>query len=202
LLTLDARAPVVPCQGDTFLVRGGMRTVEFKVVETDPAEYCIVAPDTEIYCEGEPIRREDEERLDEVGWCGGVAFGPVAYGACMLIQPAGGEARGWTRSGRVCSSSLPAGKPGGGAVQVRSCRMGLQRWDLNCRSAGADPSLSPPCACPRRWATTTWAACASRWPRSASWWSCRCAIRSCSRPSASSRPRASCCTALPALARP
>lgn len=27
-------------QGDTFLVRGGMRTVEFKVVETDPAEYC------------------------------------------------------------------------------------------------------------------------------------------------------------------
>lgn len=27
-----------------------------------------MAPDTEIYCEGEPIRREDEERLDEVGW--------------------------------------------------------------------------------------------------------------------------------------
>ena len=29
-----------PQQGDTFLVRGGMRTVEFKVVETDPDEYC------------------------------------------------------------------------------------------------------------------------------------------------------------------
>jgi hypothetical protein len=43
-----------------------MRTVEFKVVETDPADYCIVAPDTEIFCEGEPIVREDEERLDEV----------------------------------------------------------------------------------------------------------------------------------------
>lgn len=43
-------------QDDTFLVRGGMRSVEFKVVETDPAPYCIVAPDTEIYCEGEPIR--------------------------------------------------------------------------------------------------------------------------------------------------
>lgn len=26
----------------------------------------VVAPDTEIFCEGEPIRREDEERLDEV----------------------------------------------------------------------------------------------------------------------------------------
>ena len=45
-----------------------MRAVEFKVVETDPAEYCIVAPDTEIFCEGEPIDREDEERLDEVGY--------------------------------------------------------------------------------------------------------------------------------------
>ena len=40
--------------------------MEFKVVETDPAEYCIVAPDTEIFCEGEPIKREDEEKLDEV----------------------------------------------------------------------------------------------------------------------------------------
>lgn len=42
--------------------------MEFKVVETDPAEYCIVAPDTEIFCEGEPIKREDEEKLDEVGY--------------------------------------------------------------------------------------------------------------------------------------
>ncbi|KDD73706.1 AAA+ ATPase, partial [Helicosporidium sp. ATCC 50920] len=55
-------------KGDTFHVRGGMRTVEFKVVETDPADYCIVAPDTEIFCEGEPISREDEERLDDVGY--------------------------------------------------------------------------------------------------------------------------------------
>uniref|UniRef100_I1P7N1 Cell division cycle protein 48 homolog n=1 Tax=Oryza glaberrima TaxID=4538 RepID=I1P7N1_ORYGL len=55
-------------KGDLFLVRGGMRSVEFKVIETDPAEYCIVAPDTEIFCDGEPIKREDEERLDEVGY--------------------------------------------------------------------------------------------------------------------------------------
>eukprot|EP00955_Chlamydomonas_euryale_P001922 21497-Chlamydomonas_euryale.AAC.7 len=39
-----------------------------QVVETDPTDYCIVAPDTEIFCEGEPIKREDEEKLDEVGW--------------------------------------------------------------------------------------------------------------------------------------
>lgn len=35
-----------------------MRAVEFKVVETDPGSHCIVAPDTVIYCEGEPIKRE------------------------------------------------------------------------------------------------------------------------------------------------
>lgn len=63
---LEAYRPVR--KGDLFLVRGGMRAVEFKVVETDPAEYCIVAPETVIHCEGDPIKREDEERLDEVGY--------------------------------------------------------------------------------------------------------------------------------------
>lgn len=60
---LEAYRPVR--KGDTFLARGGMRSVEFKVVETDPENYCIVAPDTEVFCEGEPINREDEEKLDE-----------------------------------------------------------------------------------------------------------------------------------------
>jgi len=63
---LEAYRPVR--KGDLFLVRGGMRAVEFKVCETDPAEYCIVAPDTVIHCEGEPVKREEEERLDEVGY--------------------------------------------------------------------------------------------------------------------------------------
>lgn len=63
---LEAYRPVR--KGDTFLVRGGMRAVEFKVVETDPEEYCIVAPDTVIHCEGEAIKREDEERLDDIGY--------------------------------------------------------------------------------------------------------------------------------------
>ncbi|XP_052489014.1 cell division cycle protein 48 homolog isoform X2 [Gossypium raimondii] len=63
---LEAYRPVR--KGDLFLVRGGMRSVEFKVIETDPPEYCVVAPDTEIFCEGEPVRREDENRLDEVGY--------------------------------------------------------------------------------------------------------------------------------------
>ncbi|XP_035699054.1 transitional endoplasmic reticulum ATPase isoform X5 [Branchiostoma floridae] len=64
---LEAYRPVH--KGDTFLVRAAMRPVDFKVVETDPSNYCIVAPDTVIHCEGEPIKREDEEEaLNEVGY--------------------------------------------------------------------------------------------------------------------------------------
>ena len=55
-------------KGDTFLVRGGFKAVEFKVVETDPGEFCIVAPNTMLFDEGEPIKREDEEKLDGVGY--------------------------------------------------------------------------------------------------------------------------------------
>merc|ERR1719222_921348 len=63
---MEAYRPVR--KNDLFLVRGGMRAVEFKVVETDPDEYCIVAPDTVIHCEGEPVKREDEESKDDVGY--------------------------------------------------------------------------------------------------------------------------------------
>ncbi|RKP12994.1 putative CDC48-microsomal protein of CDC48/PAS1/SEC18 family of ATPase [Piptocephalis cylindrospora] len=64
---LEAYRPVR--KGDCFLVRGGMRAVEFKVVEVDPAEYCIVSQDTTIHYEGDPIRREDEEsNLADVGY--------------------------------------------------------------------------------------------------------------------------------------
>jgi transitional endoplasmic reticulum ATPase len=63
---LEAYRPVR--KDDLFLVRGGMRAVEFKVVEVDPGDFCIVAPDTVIFCEGEPIKREDEERLDDIGY--------------------------------------------------------------------------------------------------------------------------------------
>lgn len=64
---LEAYRPVH--KGDIFLVRGGMRAVEFKVIETDPSPFCIVAPDTVIHCEGEPVKREEEEEaLNEVGY--------------------------------------------------------------------------------------------------------------------------------------
>ena len=46
-----------------------------QVIETDPSPYCIVAPDTVIHCEGEPVNREDEEDAlnaigyDDIGGC-------------------------------------------------------------------------------------------------------------------------------------
>jgi len=59
---------------DIFMARGGMRAVEFKVTEIEmkegeeDSEYCVVGPDTEILCEGEPLGREEDERLNEVGY--------------------------------------------------------------------------------------------------------------------------------------
>lgn len=41
-----------------------MRSVEFKVVGTDPAPYCIVAPETVIHCDGDPIKREVMIQMD------------------------------------------------------------------------------------------------------------------------------------------
>jgi len=56
-------------KGDIFLCRGGMRAVEFKVVAVDPSPYCIVATETRIHTEGDPIKRSDEEEaLNEVGY--------------------------------------------------------------------------------------------------------------------------------------
>lgn len=55
-------------KGDLFLVRQAMHPVEFKIVDMDPGYFGIVAPDTEVFCEGEPIKREDEEKADEVGY--------------------------------------------------------------------------------------------------------------------------------------
>ena len=51
-----------------FICRGGFKAVEFKIVETDPEKCCIVGPQTVLFDEGEPIKREDEERADGVGY--------------------------------------------------------------------------------------------------------------------------------------
>lgn len=72
---LEAYRPVH--KGDIFLVRGGMRAVEFKIIETDPSPYCIVAPDTVIHCEGEPVKREVSVYYDHL-----LIFSYL-YGCCV-----------------------------------------------------------------------------------------------------------------------
>ena len=55
--------------GDIFIVRGAMRAVEFKVITVEPNGAGIVDPNTIIFCEGEPVKRSDEEeKLNEVGY--------------------------------------------------------------------------------------------------------------------------------------
>ncbi|CAM9759796.1 unnamed protein product [Pylaiella littoralis] len=71
--------------GDTFTARAGLLSVEFRVEEIrvsdggggggdgeegegEEAQFCIVTDDTVIDCEGEPIKREDDDRLNEVGY--------------------------------------------------------------------------------------------------------------------------------------
>ncbi|KAJ7478567.1 transitional endoplasmic reticulum ATPase-like protein [Mycena galericulata] len=46
-----------------------MRTVGFKLIETDPSEFRIVAQDTVIHTEGDPVKREEgESSLSDVGY--------------------------------------------------------------------------------------------------------------------------------------
>ena len=49
-------------------MQGGMHSVEFEIVEMDPGEYCIVSLDIEFFFEGDPIRQEDESKLNEIGY--------------------------------------------------------------------------------------------------------------------------------------
>eukprot|EP00158_Paraphelidium_tribonemae_P000145 Partr_v1_DN18158_c0_g1_i1_m24368 putative 26S protease regulatory subunit len=60
-------------KGNTIVTKGAMRTVEFKVMSIategeDDAEYCYVNADTEILVDGDPLKRDDDESLDEVGY--------------------------------------------------------------------------------------------------------------------------------------
>ena len=53
---------------DTFIVRGGFRPVEFKIVDVDPPEYAVVANNTTLFDEGEPIDRDDEDDAEDIGY--------------------------------------------------------------------------------------------------------------------------------------
>lgn len=103
--------------GDIFLVRGGMRAVEFKVVETDPSPYCIVAPDTVIHCEGEPIKREVSRILPhssctdsglscEISFCDS-AFSSGNGILCTECDTGSSVSRGWAAAGSSWRNVLP-----------------------------------------------------------------------------------------------
>jgi transitional endoplasmic reticulum ATPase len=62
----DAFRPVM--KGDCFTARGNFRPVEFKIMEVAPGNFGTVTDKTLVYTEGEPIKREDEEAADGVGY--------------------------------------------------------------------------------------------------------------------------------------
>ncbi len=62
----DAYRPVH--KGDSFIVRGNFKPVEFKIVATEPGDYGIVAQTTVLFTQGEPIVREEENKMDNVGY--------------------------------------------------------------------------------------------------------------------------------------
>mmetsp|Transcript_3767 Transcript_3767/g.4862 ORF Transcript_3767/g.4862 Transcript_3767/m.4862 type:complete len:881 (-) Transcript_3767:325-2967(-) len=58
---------------DTFVCKGAMRTVEFKVtliddVDNEDVDYCIVVPETEINIDEESLSRVTDEKLNEIGY--------------------------------------------------------------------------------------------------------------------------------------
>ena len=60
-------------KGDMFISRGSMRAVELKVTSIEmpdglESDYCIVGPDTEVICDGDTLGRDEDERLNEVGY--------------------------------------------------------------------------------------------------------------------------------------
>jgi transitional endoplasmic reticulum ATPase len=59
--------------GDTFIVMGGMRSVEFAIKECQPGDFCLVTTSTEIHTDGDPIERQDDDKADigydDIGGC-------------------------------------------------------------------------------------------------------------------------------------
>ena len=70
-----AEAPLRPVsEGDVIRLQHGTQVAEFKVVETEPPRHCVVAADTAIDMEDEPLDRAleeaDEIGYDDIGGCG------------------------------------------------------------------------------------------------------------------------------------
>ncbi|XP_044428234.1 cell division cycle protein 48 homolog [Triticum aestivum] len=64
---MGTRRPVR--KGDRFVMHGHTHAVKIKVVDTDPDECVIVAAGMQVFCDdANPVKREDEERLDGPGY--------------------------------------------------------------------------------------------------------------------------------------
>jgi len=63
---IDAYRPIK--KNDKFIVNGPSGPIQFQVIEIDPIDYCIVGPDTIIYCEGEPIKKASSMENNEIGY--------------------------------------------------------------------------------------------------------------------------------------
>ena len=55
-------------KGDSFSVDQMGRTLEFKVVAVEPGEYGLVAPTTQIFTDGDPIERDEEDNKNDIGY--------------------------------------------------------------------------------------------------------------------------------------
>ena len=55
-------------KGKTFLIRSGLKAVVFKDFEIDQSKFCIDAPNAMFFEKEKPIKREEEEKIDEVGY--------------------------------------------------------------------------------------------------------------------------------------
>ncbi len=63
---LDTYRPIT--KGDTFIIYKAMHPIEFKIIDIEPEEYGIISTSTEIFYEGEPINRDDEENPNDIGY--------------------------------------------------------------------------------------------------------------------------------------
>ena len=62
----DAFRPIH--KDDKFVVRGNFKAVEFKVVATEPGDFGVVTSTTVLFTEGEPIKRDEEEGKNDIGY--------------------------------------------------------------------------------------------------------------------------------------
>ena len=55
-------------KGETFLIRGGLKIIVFKDFEINQNKFCIHIPYAMIFEKWKPIKKEEEEKIDEVGY--------------------------------------------------------------------------------------------------------------------------------------